>query len=128
MQRTKQLQGLRKFEDGRAHRGVSSQAEAVLGVSERTFRGLGLAGKRRIRGVFRDRGLLRREARPSLSAPAPARSATAPGSYPATAKRWRRAAIARPHLDRGRKRMSPPGMPPQPFRSWILSLKFAVYV
>ena len=85
MRQTKQLQELRKFEDGRAHRGVLSQAEAVLGVSERTFRGLGLAGKRRIRGVFR--GLLRREVRPSLSAPAPTRSATAPGSYPATAKR-----------------------------------------
>ena len=40
MRRTEQLQGLRKFEEvyGRTDRGVLSQGEAALGVSERTFR------------------------------------------------------------------------------------------
>ena len=40
MRRTEQRQGLRKFEEvyGRTHRGMLSQDEAALGVSERTFR------------------------------------------------------------------------------------------
>ena len=120
MRRTKQLQGLRKFEDGRAHRGVRPRRywafrSAPSGVSDSLASAASVASSAASCGVkfallstradaFGHRaGLVPRDGEAMTSG-----RPTSPGSGSHVA----------------------PGYAPATFRSWILSLhlKFAVYV